>query len=200
MKRISVVSLALYLTLILALALGTACGGTPSTDVAAPIGALADNDSATAIDTDWSILTAESESPVLPSIADVVAAVKPSVVAIDTENLLALDIGDSSALRVGDWLVAIGNPLGLGISAKESIVSRLDVSLAVDGQITDGLIETSAAINPGNSGGPLVDMKGEVIGITSVKVASVEVESLGYAINIDGATPIIEALIETQYF
>ena len=273
MKRISVVSLAFCLALILALALGTAWGSTPSTDVAAPIGVLAENGGTTAVETDWSILLAEGESPVLPSIADVVAAVKPSVVAIDTEvtigffhryytqegagsgwiidengiivtnnhvvegadnisvtlddgrtfavdpntvaidplndlavlridaeNLSALDNGDCSSLRVGDWLVAIGNPLGLGISAKEGIVSRLDVSLAVDGQMMDDLIETSAAINPGNSGGPLVNMKGEVIGITSAKVASVGVEGLGYAISINEAMPIIEALIDTHFF
>ena len=96
-------------------------------------------------------------------------------------------------------MVAIGNPLGMGISAKEGIVSRLDVSLAVDGQMLDDLIETSAAINPGNSGGPLVNMKGEMIGITSAKVASVGVEGLGYAISIDEAMPIIEELIETYH-
>jgi serine protease Do len=77
--------------------------------------------------------------------------------------LPAANIGDSSELRVGDWVVTIGNPLGLGISAKEGIVSRLDVSLDVEGQTLDHFIETSAAINPGNSGGPLVNMKGEVV-------------------------------------
>jgi S1-C subfamily serine protease len=120
-----------------------------------------------------------------------------AVLRIDADNLPAVDSGDSAALRVGDWLVAIGNPLGLGISAKEGIVSRLDVSLTVDGQTMHGLIETSAAINPGNSGGPLLNMKGEVIGITSAKVSSVGVEGLGYAISIDYAMPIIEGLIET---
>ncbi|HUU63476.1 MAG TPA: trypsin-like peptidase domain-containing protein [Dehalococcoidia bacterium] len=118
-----------------------------------------------------------------------------AIIRIDAENLPAANIGDSSELRVGDWVVAIGNPLGLGISAKEGIVSRLDVSLTVDGQTLTDLIETSAAINPGNSGGPLVNMQGEVIGITSAKVSSVGVEGLGYAISIDEAMPIIEELI-----
>lgn len=118
-----------------------------------------------------------------------------AVFKIDAKNLPAARIGDSSALRVGDWLVAIGNPLGLGVSAKEGIVSRLGISLTVEGQTLDGFIETSAAINPGNSGGPLVNMKGEVIGITSAKIASIGVEGLGYAININEAMPIIEELI-----
>jgi serine protease Do len=118
-----------------------------------------------------------------------------AVIRIDSENLPVATIGDSSELRVGDWVVAIGNPLGLGISAKEGIVSRLGVSLLVDGKTLNNLVETSAAINPGNSGGPLVNMRGEVIGITSAKVSSVGVEGLGYAISIDEAMPIIEELI-----
>lgn len=118
-----------------------------------------------------------------------------AIIRIDADNLPVATIGDSSELRVGDWVVAIGNPLGLGISAKEGIVSRLGVSLTVDGQTLNDLIETSAAINPGNSGGPLVNMQGEVIGITSAKVSSVGVEGLGYAISIDEAIPIIEELL-----
>jgi serine protease Do len=118
-----------------------------------------------------------------------------AVLRIDATELPAARTGGSTDLRVGDWLVAIGNPLGLGISAKEGIASRLGVSLSVGGQTLEGLIETSAAINPGNSGGPLVNMRGEVIGITSAKVSSVGVEGLGYAISMEEAAPIIEALI-----
>jgi len=119
-----------------------------------------------------------------------------AVLRIDAENLPAAVIGDSSSLRVGDWVVSIGNPLGLGISAKEGIVSRLDVSLAVEGPALDHFIETSAAINPGNSGGPLANMRGEVVGITSAKISSVGVEGLGYAIGIDDVMSAIERLIE----
>jgi len=269
MKRINVTNLALSLVLILLLALGTACELPLGIAVPAAAGALADSHHTTPIDTDWSIPPAESQSIVLPSIADVVAAVKPSVVAIDTEvtfnafhrsftqagagsgwildengiivtnnhvvagaesitvtlddgrtfpvdinrvatdpltdlailkinaeNLPAANIGDSSALRIGDWVVAIGNSLGLGISAASGIVSGLEISLPLSsGQRLDDLVQTDAAINPGNSGGPLVNMKGEVIGITSVKVAAVGVEGLGYAISINQAMPIIEELI-----
>ena len=96
--------------------------------------------------------------------------------------------------------MAIGNPLGKGIRAKEGTISGLQVSLSIDEEesIYD-LIETSAAINPGNSGGPLLNMKGEVIGITSAKIAEVGVEGLGYAININSAMPILQELITSGY-
>ena len=123
-----------------------------------------------------------------------------AVIKIDANNLPAAKVGDSTRLRVGDWVVAIGNPLGQGIRAKEGTLSGLKVSLDVDqGQTLDDLIETSAAINPGNSGGPLVNMKGEVIGITSAKIAAVGVEGLGYAISSKTAIPIIEQLIKQGY-
>lgn len=118
-----------------------------------------------------------------------------AILKIDAEGLPAVRIGDSYALRVGDWVIALGNPLGLGISAKEGIVSRLCVSLTMSGQTFNDLIETSAAINPGNSGGPLVNMRAEVIGITSAKVSSVGVEGMGYAISINEAITRLEKLI-----
>jgi len=123
-----------------------------------------------------------------------------AVLEINATNLSPADIGDSSdEVRVGDWVVAIGNPLGLGISAKEGIISRLGVSITVSGQTLYDLIETSAAINPGNSGGPLVNMKGEVIGITSAKIAMVGVEGMGYALSTNMAIPIINELINTGH-
>jgi len=123
-----------------------------------------------------------------------------AIIKIDASGLQAASIGDSTDMNVGDWVVAIGNPLGLGISAKEGIVSRLNVSTTLSsGQTLYDLIETSAAINPGNSGGPLVNMKGEVIGITSIKIASVGVEGLGYAISSNVASPIIEEIIQEGY-
>ena len=123
-----------------------------------------------------------------------------AVLRIKAENLPAATVGDSSKLRVGDWVVAIGNSLGQGIRATVGIVSQQSVSLDVDqGQTLYGLIETDAAINPGNSGGPLVSMAGEVIGITSVKIAEVGVEGVGYAISTNEATPIIQQLISPGY-
>ncbi len=123
-----------------------------------------------------------------------------AVLKIDAENLTAVTVGDSLELRIGDWVVAIGNSLGQGISATNGIVSRNEVKMTVgSGQTLYDLVQTNAAINPGNSGGPLVNMAGEVIGITSVKIAQVGVEGMGYAISSNVAMPIIEELINKGY-
>lgn len=123
-----------------------------------------------------------------------------AVLQIDSANLPVAVMGDSSKLNIGEWVLAIGNALGLGISAKEGIISRLGVSVPIaGGQTLYDLIETSAAINPGNSGGPLVNMAGEVIGITSAKLTGVAVEGLGYAISSNTARPIIEELIQRGF-
>ncbi|MEA1871864.1 MAG: trypsin-like peptidase domain-containing protein [Chloroflexota bacterium] len=118
-----------------------------------------------------------------------------AVIKIDATDLPYASWGDSSSLSLGEWVLAIGNALGEGIIVTQGIVSSLDVSLNVEGNILYGLIGTTAAINPGNSGGPLVNMSGEVIGITSVKIVAPEVESMGYAISSDEAEPIILDLI-----
>ena len=123
-----------------------------------------------------------------------------AVLEIDAQNLPAADIGDSDNLLVGEQVAAIGNSLGMGISMKGGWISRLDVSIpASGGQTLTDLIETDAAINPGNSGGPLVNMAGEVIGITSVKISVVGVEGMGYAISINSALPTINQLIVNGY-
>ena len=103
-----------------------------------------------------------------------------AVLKINAENLPTVSVGGSDKLRVGDWVVAIGNSLGERISATSGIVSALEVSLPVSQEQTlYDLVQTDAAINPGNSGGPLVNMAGEVIGITSVKIAEVGVGGYG---------------------
>lgn len=114
---------------------------------------------------------------------------------IDADNLQAAATGDSSKLRIGDWVVTLGNSLDMGVSAKEGIISQMNVSIDVENQTLSGLIETSAAINAGNSGGILINMNGEVVGITNAKVSSVGVEGMGYAININDAMTVIEELI-----
>ncbi len=123
-----------------------------------------------------------------------------AVIQVDAHNLPAAEVGNSDSLRVGDWVVAIGNSLGMGISATKGIVSAQGISLSVsEGQTLEDLIQTDAAINPGNSGGPLVNMAGQVIGITSIKISQVGVEGMGYAISINTATPIIQQLIWQGY-
>jgi serine protease Do len=119
-----------------------------------------------------------------------------AVIKIDAVNLTYIYWGDSSLLSVGGWVLAIGNALGEGITATEGIVSRLNVSVDIGGGNTlYGLIQTTAPVNPGNSGGPLVNMAGEVIGITNVKIVASAVEGIGYAISSNEAKPIIADLI-----
>ena len=111
-------------------------------------------------------------------------------------------MGDSSLLKVGEQVVAIGNALGYGQSTTTGIVSALNREVSVsagNGEvITNKLIQTDAAINPGNSGGALINMKGEVIGINSVKLASQEVEGMGYAIPITAVEEIIGDLMNKE--
>jgi serine protease Do len=122
-----------------------------------------------------------------------------AVIRIDATDLPHAYWGNSSSLSLGEWVLAIGNALGEGITATEGIVSRLNVSVNVDANTLYGLVQTTAAINPGNSGGPLVNVSGEVIGITSVKIVASEVEGIGYAISSNEARPIIEDLIRNGH-
>jgi serine protease Do len=118
-----------------------------------------------------------------------------AVIKIDAANLTYIYWGDSSLLSLGEWVLAIGNALGEGIIVTQGIVSRLNASVNVEGNTYYGLIQTTAPVNPGNSGGPLVNMSGEVIGITSVKIVASEVEGMGFAISSNEARPIIEDII-----
>lgn len=124
-----------------------------------------------------------------------------AVVKIPAQNLPVAKVYNYNevSLEVGQPVAALGNALGEGISMKGGWVSQLDVSLPVDGAMLYGLIETDAAINPGNSGGPLINLAGEVIGITSAKMVSVDVEGVAYAIPVTSAIPIIENLVNLGY-
>ncbi len=227
------------------------------------------------IDPDWQPATAENVQAALPSIADVVARVKPSVVAIGIQltrvgffnqsivqegggsgwiiddsglivtnahvvtdpdmtsmtvtlddgrvvpvdlstiradvqtdlavlkitatGLTALAVGSSDELRVGEWVIAIGNSLGYGVRATLGIVSQTEVAINQELGQPLRLIETDAAINPGNSGGPLVNMAGEVIGINEAKAERVDIEGVGWAIASSDALPVIRDLINLGY-
>lgn len=122
-----------------------------------------------------------------------------AVLKIDAGKLPAVAVGDSDELRVGDWVIAIGNSLGFGVRATLGIVSQNDVAVNEELGQPLRLIETDAAINPGNSGGPLVNVAGEVIGINSAKIQAVEVEGVGWAIASTDALPIIQSLIKMGY-
>lgn len=109
-------------------------------------------------------------------------------------------LGDSTKLKTGELVVAIGNPLGIEFarSVTMGVVSATQRTLTI-GEEQFSLIQTDAAINPGNSGGALVNSRGEVIGINSAKLVISGVEGMGFAIPISNAKPIIEELIEKGY-
>ena len=124
----------------------------------------------------------------------------------DTMGAISIaKIGSSDDLKVGEQVVAIGNALGYGQSVTTGIVSAKNRRMDSDNNtVTDGsddssdgvnLIQTDAAINPGNSGGALLNMEGEVVGINSAKLASTEVEGMGYAIAISDVTDILQNLM-----
>ncbi|MCA1060382.1 trypsin-like peptidase domain-containing protein [Rossellomorea aquimaris] len=126
-----------------------------------------------------------------------------AVVKIDgkyADNLL--EVGDSSALRAGEQVIAIGNPLGLDLSrtVTQGIVSAVDRTIPVqtsEGESELNVIQTDAAINPGNSGGALLNSKGELIGINSAKISNSGVEGLGFAIPSKDFMPIVSEIIKT---
>ncbi len=128
-----------------------------------------------------------------------VIAVLTEDIPAETQDMIRIAaVGDSSSMEVGEPVVAIGNAYGYGLSVTSGIVSALnrEVSVTSEGRtITNRLIQTDAAINPGNSGGALLNSKGELIGINSVKFISEDVEGMGYAIPISDVESIIGDLM-----
>ncbi len=124
-----------------------------------------------------------------------VIAVKLADISEETKNSISFaTLGNSNDVKVGEMVVAIGNALGYGQSVTVGYISAKDREVTVDGN-TMTLLQTDAAINPGNSGGALINMKGEVIGINSVKYADENVEGMGFAIPVSNVTEIIEDLM-----
>lgn len=121
---------------------------------------------------------------------------KSDIPATLANYLKVADIGSSKELVVGELAVAIGNPLGLGESVSAGIVSALDRKVVTDSKEFT-LIQTDAAINPGNSGGALVNGKGEIVGINTLKVGKSDVEGIGFAIPMNSAKPILEEIISS---
>ena len=122
---------------------------------------------------------------------------------IDVEGLIPAVIGNSDELVLGETAITLGYPLGLGLSASGGMVSGLEKELTTElssgGTATMTLIQTDASINPGNSGGPLLNSKGEVVGITSSKLVDSDVEGIGFAIPITDAMPILDDLMNKGY-
>lgn len=126
-----------------------------------------------------------------------------AVIVIDSKNINTVaEFGDSDVLKVGETVIAIGNPMGLEFygSVTKGVVSGKDRSVPVDlnGDGYDDwsteVLQTDAAINPGNSGGALVNVAGDLIGINSMKIASSTIEGLGFSIPINAVIPIIQEL------
>lgn len=152
---------------------------------------------------DESTVSAEVKGTV-PSTDLAVIRVALSSIESDTmNNIKVATLGDSDSLKVGNSCIAIGNALGYGQSVTVGYISALNRQVSVsdsesDTSYTADLIQTDAAINPGNSGGALLNMQGQVIGINSAKLASTEVEGMGYAIPVSTASPIFEDLMNRQ--
>ncbi|MCY8908081.1 S1C family serine protease [Bacillus atrophaeus] len=124
-----------------------------------------------------------------------------AVLEISSDNVdKVASFGDSSQLRTGEKVIAIGNPLGQQFSGTvtQGIISGLDRTIDVDttqGTVEMNVLQTDAAINPGNSGGPLINSSGQVIGINSLKVSENGVESLGFAIPSNDVEPVVDELL-----
>ncbi len=123
-----------------------------------------------------------------------------AIVKVNKTGLTAAELGDSDKVQIGDISIAIGNPYGLDLAGTvtQGIISGLDRTIQTEKETMTGLMQTDASINPGNSGGPLLNEKGQVIGINSAKVSSAE--GIGFSIPINTAKPIIEQVIKSGNF
>ena len=126
-----------------------------------------------------------------------------AILKIDLSDLPAADLGDSDELKVGELAVAIGNPAGIELmgTVTSGIISGLNREVQISQNHKLKVIQTDAAINPGNSGGALVNSRGEVIGVNTLKISGIsgEYEGLGFAIPINTAKEIMDDLIDEGY-
>ncbi len=118
-----------------------------------------------------------------------------AVLKIDASDLPSIPLGDSDVMRPGDYVIAIGNPLGLDHTVTFGVVSAKGRPITIEDRNYKNLIQTDAAINPGNSGGPLINMQGQVIAINTA--VSTEAQGIGFAIPINTAKTIMQELITT---
>ena len=127
-----------------------------------------------------------------------------AIVKINANGLKYLELGDSSKIKLGQEVCAIGNPIGIEFqrTVTAGIISGLDRTIKIDDKngesYMEDLIQTDASINSGNSGGPLIDKDGKVIGINSIKITSAE--GIGFAIPINIIKPVIESYVQTDKY
>lgn len=119
-----------------------------------------------------------------------------AVLKIEKDNLTPAELGDSDSIKVGEFAMAIGNPIGLQSSVTCGVISALNRNIKTS-DATYNVIQTDAAINSGNSGGALVNSEGKVIGVNTLKVSSTGVEGIGFAIPINSTKDIYKQLIES---
>ena len=119
-----------------------------------------------------------------------------AVIKIEKDNLTAAELGDSSSVKIGEFSMAIGNPLGMGSSVTSGIVSAVNRTVDSADGTSYPLIQTDAAINSGNSGGALVNAEGKIIGINTLKLSGTGIEGMGFAIPINDTIEIYNQLIE----
>ncbi|HEM56225.1 MULTISPECIES: S1C family serine protease [unclassified Caldisericum] len=118
-----------------------------------------------------------------------------ALVKINATNLPTAPLGDSSKVKVGEFVVAIGNPYGLDHTVTFGVISAVERNIDTGNNTMYGVIQTDAAINPGNSGGPLVNLKGEVIGINTMIYQNAQ--GLGFAVSSNTAKKVIDSILKT---
>lgn len=119
-----------------------------------------------------------------------------AIIKIEKDNLAVAELGDSNSVKIGEFAMAIGNPLGMESSVTSGIISAVNRSVTSEDGTTYNLIQTDAAINSGNSGGALVNSEGKVIGINTLKLSGSGIEGMGFAIPINETIEIYKQLIE----
>jgi len=119
-----------------------------------------------------------------------------AIIKIEKDNLTAAELGDSNSVKIGEFAMAIGNPLGMESSVTSGIISAVNRSVTSEDGTTYNLIQTDAAINSGNSGGALVNAEGKVIGINTLKLSGSGIEGMGFAIPINETIEIYKDLID----
>ena len=119
-----------------------------------------------------------------------------AVIKIDKDGLTAAELGDSDSVQVGEFCMAIGNPLGLGTTVTDGIISAVNREVTDEDGNSYEALQTNAAINSGNSGGALVNSQGQVIGINTLKVSGEGIEGVGFAIPINSTKDITDQLIQ----
>ena len=119
-----------------------------------------------------------------------------AIIKIEKDNLTVAELGDSNSVKIGEFAMAIGNPLGMESSVTSGIISAVNRSVTSEDGTTYNLIQTDAAINSGNSGGALVNAEGKVIGINTLKLSGSGIEGMGFAIPINDTIEIYNQLID----